>query len=46
MGIDGAQQMIANAESRDKKNEYIQTDIDLYTPFKRFDLIHSMGFYY
>ena len=46
VGIDGAQQMIANAESRDKKNEYIQIDIDSYTPFKRFDLIHSMEVFY
>ena len=46
VGIDGAQQMIANAKSRDKKNEYIQTDIDSYTPFKRFDLIHSMEVFY
>jgi trans-aconitate methyltransferase len=46
VGIDGAQQMIANAESRDKKNEYIQTDIDSFSPVKRFDLIHSMEVFY
>ena len=46
VGIDGAQQMIANAESREKKNEYIQTDIDSFSPFKRFDLIHSMEVFY
>ena len=42
VGVDGAQQMIFNAESRDSKNEYIHADIDSYRPFEKFDVIHSM----
>ena len=46
VGVDGAQQMIFNAESRDSKNEYIHADIDAYRPFEKFDVIHSMEVLY
>ena len=45
VGIDGASQMIENAKSRGSE-EYINTDIDLYEPKDKFDLIHSMEVLY
>ena len=45
VGIDGASQMIKNAKSRGSE-EYIHTDIDLYDPKDKFDLIHSMEVLY
>jgi len=45
VGIDGASQMIENAKSRGSE-EYINTDIDLYEPRDKFDLIHSMEVLY
>jgi trans-aconitate methyltransferase len=45
VGVDGASQMIENAKSRGSE-EYIDTDIDLYEPKDKFDLIHSMEVLY
>ena len=45
-GIDGADEMIKNAKSRDQKNEYILADINSFIPKRKFDLIHSMEVLY
>ena len=46
LGIDGAKQMIANAESRGGNAEYILADINSFKPSQKFDLIHSMEVLY
>ena len=46
VGIDGADEMIKNAKSRDQKNEYILADINSFIPKRKFDLIHSMEVLY
>ena len=46
VGIDGADEMIKNAKSRDQKNEYILADINSFEPKRKFDLIHSMEVLY
>ena len=48
LGLDGAEQMIANAnaKSRGNKCQYIHTDINSYRPKSKFDLVHSMEVMY
>ena len=46
VGIDGAKQMIANAQSRGSDAEYILANIDYYNSPEKFDLIHSMEVLY
>ena len=46
VGIDGAEQMIANAESRGGKTEYILADINSFDSDTKYDLIHSMEVLY
>jgi len=46
LGIDGADQMIANAKARGNKEDYILANIYNYEPQKKFDLIHSMEVLY
>jgi trans-aconitate methyltransferase len=46
LGIDGADQMIANAKARGNKEDYILANIHDYEPQKKFDLIHSMEVLY
>ena len=46
IGIDGAEQMIANALSRGGDVEYIYSDIATYNPKEQFDVIHSMEVLY
>ena len=46
VGIDGAKQMIVNAESNGGDGEYILADIDSYNSFEKFDAIHSMEVLY
>ena len=45
-GIDGADQMIANAKARGNKEEYILANIHNYEPQEKYDLIHSMEVLY
>lgn len=46
VGIDGAEQMITNAESRGGKTEYILADINSFDSDVKYDLIHSMEVLY
>ena len=46
VGIDGAKQMIVNAESNGGDGEYILADIDSYNSSEKFDVIHSMEVLY
>ena len=46
LGIDGANQMILNANARSKGELYIQAQVDTYKPTDTFDLIYSMEFIY
>ena len=46
VGIDGAKQMIANAESRGGKTKYILADINSFDSDVKYDLIHSMEVLY
>ena len=46
VGIDGAEQMIANAESRGGKAKYILADINSFDSDDQYDVIHSMEVLY
>ena len=46
VGIDGARQMIANAESRGGDTKYILADINSFDSDDQYDLIHSMELLY
>ena len=46
VGIDGAEQMIANAESRGGKAKYILADINSFDSDDKYDVIHSMEVLY
>jgi len=46
VGMDGAKQMIANAESRGGDVEYILTDINSFNSSETYDVIHSMEVLY
>tara|TARA_B100000579_G_scaffold65492_1_gene48707 strand:+ start:5549 stop:6172 length:624 start_codon:yes stop_codon:yes gene_type:complete len=46
VGIDGAEQMIANAESRGGNTEYILADINSFDSDNKYDVIHSMEVLY
>ena len=46
VGIDGARQMIANAESRGGDTKYILADINSFESEDKYDLIHSMEVLY
>ena len=46
IGIDGAQQMISNAQSRGGKTKYILADINTFNSPKKYDVIHSMEVLY
>tara|TARA_Y100000741_G_scaffold303155_1_gene244986 strand:- start:261 stop:881 length:621 start_codon:yes stop_codon:yes gene_type:complete len=46
VGIDGADQMIINAQKIGGQVEYILADINSYIPPRKFDLIHSMEVLY
>ena len=46
VGIDGAQQMISNAESRGGKTEYILANINTFNSPEKYDVIHSMEVLY
>ena len=45
-GIDGANQMIANAKARGNNEDYILANIHDYKPKEKYDLIHSMEVLY
>ena len=45
-GIDGADQMIANAKARGNNEDYILANIHDYEPKEKYDLIHSMEVLY
>jgi 2-polyprenyl-3-methyl-5-hydroxy-6-metoxy-1,4-benzoquinol methylase len=46
VGIDGARQMINNAESRGEGTKYILADIDSFNSPEKYDVIHSMEVLY
>ena len=46
VGIDGAKQMIANAESRGGGAEYIFANINSFSSLEKYDVIHSMEVLY
>ena len=46
VGIDGAEQMIANAESRGGNTKYILADINSFESDDKYDVIHSMEVLY
>ena len=46
VGIDGARQMISNAELRGGDTEYIVANINSYTSNQKYDVIHSMEVLY
>jgi 2-polyprenyl-3-methyl-5-hydroxy-6-metoxy-1,4-benzoquinol methylase len=46
VGIDGAQQMISNAELRGGDSKYILADIDSFNSPEKYDVIHSMEVLY
>jgi len=46
VGIDGAEQMIANAESRGGNTKYILADINSFDSDDKYDVIHSMEVLY
>ena len=46
VGIDGAKQMIANAESRGGVTEYIFANINSFSSPEKYDVIHSMEVLY
>ena len=46
VGIDGAQQMISNAELRGEDTKYILADIDSFNSPEKYDVIHSMEVLY
>ena len=46
VGIDGAEQMIANAESRGGDAEYIHANINSFNSPEKYDVIHSMEVLY
>ena len=46
VGIDGAEQMITNAESRGGNAEYILANINSFSSPEKYDLIHSMEVFY
>jgi len=46
VGIDGAKQMIVNAESRGGKTKYILADINSFDSDEKYDVIHSMEVLY
>ena len=46
IGIDGAQQMISNAQSRRGKTKYILADINTFNSPEKYDVIHSMEVLY
>ena len=46
VGIDGARQMIANAESRGGDTKYILADINSFDSDEKYDVIHSMEVLY
>ena len=46
VGIDGAKQMITNAESRGGDTEYIVANINSYNSIEKYDVIHSMEVLY
>ena len=46
IGIDGAQQMIINAQSRGGKTKYILADINTFNSPVKYDVIHSMEVLY
>ena len=46
VGIDGAEQMIANAESRGGDAEYILANINSFNSPEKYDVIHSMEVLY
>ncbi|MBN17463.1 MAG: nodulation protein S NodS [Euryarchaeota archaeon] len=46
IGIDGAPMMIMNAKKVDPEGEYIQADLESWTPKKRVDFVHSMEVMY
>ena len=46
VGIDGAKEMIANAESRSGNTKYILADINSFDSDVKYDLIHSMEVLY
>jgi 2-polyprenyl-3-methyl-5-hydroxy-6-metoxy-1,4-benzoquinol methylase len=46
VGIDGAQQMISNAELRGGDSKYILADIDSFNSTEKYDVIHSMEVLY
>tara|TARA_B110000495_G_C22833666_1_gene486318 strand:+ start:31 stop:651 length:621 start_codon:yes stop_codon:yes gene_type:complete len=46
VGIDGAQQMISNAELRGEGTKYILADIDSFNSLEKYDVIHSMEVLY
>ena len=46
VGIDGAKQMIANAESRGGDTKYILADINSFDSDEKYDVIHSMEVLY
>ena len=46
IGIDGAKQMIANAESRGGGAEYIFANINSFSSLEKYDVIHSMEVLY
>ena len=46
VGIDGAEQMIANAESRGGNTKYILADINSFDSNDKYDVIHSMEVLY
>jgi len=46
VGIDGATQMIANAQSRGSNEEYIHADLNFFQSKNTYDLIHSMEVLY
>ena len=46
IGIDGAQQMISNAQSRGGKTKYILADINTFNSPEKYDVIHSMEVLY
>ena len=46
IGIDGAQQMISNAQSRGGNTKYILADINTFNSSEKYDVIHSMEVLY
>jgi len=46
VGIDGASQMISNAEKKGGNTEYILADINTYNSGNKYDFIHSMEVLY